>query len=48
VSKAGAYPRGTHIRRSLYGRLWASPTNIIRLGWKGLPGTNTQAYYEPP
>jgi hypothetical protein len=25
----------------------ASPTNI-RLGWKGLPGTNTQAYHENP
>jgi hypothetical protein len=29
----------------LYGRFMASPTNI-RLGWKGLPGTNTLAYYE--
>ncbi len=29
----------------LLGRLLASPTNI-RLGWKGLPGTNTLAYYE--
>jgi hypothetical protein len=28
-------------------RLLASPTNI-RLGWKGLPGTNTLAYYENP
>ncbi len=27
------------------GRLLASPTNI-RLGWKGLPGTNALAYYE--
>jgi hypothetical protein len=27
--------------------LLASPT-IIRLGWKGLPGTNTLAYYENP
>jgi hypothetical protein len=26
----------------LWGRLLASPTNI-RLGWKGLPETNTQA-----
>jgi hypothetical protein len=25
----------------------AQPTNI-RLGWKGLPGTNTLAYYENP
>jgi hypothetical protein len=29
----------------LYGRLLASPTNI-RLGLKGLPRTNTLAYYE--
>jgi hypothetical protein len=25
----------------------ASPTNI-RLGWKGLPGTNTLAYFKNP
>ncbi len=31
----------------LYGRLLASPENT-RLGWKGLPGTNTLAYYENP
>jgi hypothetical protein len=29
----------------LKGRLLASPTNI-RLGLKGLPGTNAVAYYE--
>ncbi len=29
----------------LKGRLLALPTNI-RLGWKGLPGTNILAYYE--
>ncbi len=28
----------------LYGRLLALPTNT-RLGWKGLPGTDTLAYY---
>jgi len=27
------------------GRLWPYPANI-RLGWKGLPGSNTLAYYE--
>ncbi len=32
---SGGYP--------LLGRLLASPTNI-RLGWSGLPGTNTLAY----
>ena len=31
----------------LYGRLLASPTNN-KLGWYGLPGTNTLAYYENP
>jgi hypothetical protein len=29
----------------LYDRLLALPPNIA-LGWKSLPGTNTQAYYE--
>jgi hypothetical protein len=29
------------------GRPLALPTNI-RPGWKGLPGTNTLAYYENP
>jgi len=29
----------------LYSRLLALPTNI-RLGWRGLPGTNALAYYE--
>jgi hypothetical protein len=28
----------------LYGKFLALPTNT-RLGWKGLPGTNTLAYY---
>ncbi len=31
--------------RLLEGRLLASPTNI-RIGWKGLPGTNAIAYYQ--
>jgi hypothetical protein len=34
VSKAGTF---------LQGRLQASPTNI-RLGWKGLPGTNSSLF----
>jgi hypothetical protein len=29
----------------LYGKVQTLPT-IIRLGWKSLHGTNTQAYYE--
>jgi hypothetical protein len=32
---------------SLNGRPLALPTNI-RLGWRGLPRTNTLAYYENP
>jgi hypothetical protein len=27
---------------------WPYVTTNIRLGWKGLPGTNTLAYYENP
>ncbi len=38
AGKAGAYPSEAPFR------LLASPTNI-RLGWKGMPGTNTLAYY---
>ncbi len=37
-----------HLSRApLYGRLLASPTNI-RLGWRGVPRTNTLAYYGKP
>jgi hypothetical protein len=45
--KARAYPSEATSGVPLYGRLLASPTNI-RLGWKGLPVTNAQAYYEDP
>jgi hypothetical protein len=38
-SKARAY------LSSLLGRFLALPTNITR-GWKGIPGTNTLAYYD--
>jgi hypothetical protein len=34
-------------RAPLLGRLLASSTNM-RQGWKGLPRTNTLAYYENP
>jgi hypothetical protein len=44
-------PEGTQVKQlsgtPLKGRLLASPTNT-RLGWKGLPGTNTLAYYGHP
>ncbi len=45
VRKAGAYPSGAPKEAPLWGRLLALPTNIT-LGWKGLSGINTQAYYE--
>jgi hypothetical protein len=38
-SKAGAYPRVEHLKGASLG-----PANI-RLGWRGLPETNTLAYY---
>jgi len=39
----GAYPRVEHLKGALIGRALALLANIS-LGWKGLPGTNTQAY----
>ncbi len=39
--RSGAYPRVEHLKAC------SLPANI-RLGWKGLPGTNTLAYYENP
>jgi hypothetical protein len=41
AGKARAYPNEAPFR------LLALPTNI-RLGWKGLPGTNALGYYENP
>jgi hypothetical protein len=43
ADKARAYPSETHIRCSTLG--WA-PGLIHRLGWKGLPETNTLVYHE--
>jgi hypothetical protein len=43
--KARAYPSEALSGVPLYTRLLALPINI-RLSWKGLPGTNTPAYYE--
>ena len=40
VGKPGAYPRAEHKKGAPAVRA------NIRLGWKGLPGTNTPAYYE--
>jgi hypothetical protein len=36
-----------HLIGASLGKAPALPANI-RLGWKGLPGTNTLAYYENP
>ncbi len=40
-----ARPRVEHLEGSLIGQAPALPA-IIRLGCRGLPGTNTLAYYE--
>jgi len=47
MGKAGAYPWKHLSGAPLYGRPLPLPTNT-RLGWTGLPGTNTLAYYENP
>ncbi len=44
-ARPGAYPRVEHLKGASIGQVLALPTNI-RLGYKGLPGTNTLAYYE--
>jgi len=41
----GAYPRVEHLKGVKHKYALALPTNI-RLGWKGLPGTNALAYFE--
>jgi hypothetical protein len=45
VGKAGAYPSEAPFRYSTLNRLLALPTNIS-LAWKGLPRTDTLAYYK--
>jgi hypothetical protein len=45
TSKAVAYSSKANVCASLYGRLVALLAKI-RLGYKGLPGTNTLAYEE--
>ena len=45
VGKAGAYPIVEPLKGASINLPLALPANI-RLGWKGLPGTNTLAYYE--
>jgi hypothetical protein len=45
AGKAGTYGVKHISGAPLYDRLLALPTNI-RVGWKGLPGTNPPAYYE--
>jgi hypothetical protein len=41
----GAYPRVKHLKDAALRYAPALPANK-RLGWKGLPRTNTLAYYE--
>ncbi len=45
AGKAKDYLSEATERYSTLGRLLASPTNI-RLGWKGLPGTKSLAFYK--
>jgi hypothetical protein len=45
--RPGAYPRVEHLKVASHGKTLALSANI-RLGWKGLPGTNTLAYYKNP
>jgi hypothetical protein len=44
---AGAYLRVEHLKGASFGQALALPANT-RLGWKGLSGTNTLAYFENP
>ncbi len=45
AGKAGAYPSEPPFSAPLKGRLLALAAKN-RLGWKGLPGANTLAYYK--
>ncbi len=47
VGNDGAYLSEASFRYSTLGQALALPMNI-RLGLKGLPGTNALAYYENP
>jgi hypothetical protein len=47
VARPGAYPRVEHLKGVSLGWAPASPSNI-RLGWRGVPGKNTLAYYKSP
>ncbi len=47
INRHGAYPRVKQLKGALLGYAPALPAHI-RLGWRGLPGTNTQAYNENP
>ncbi len=45
VGKAVAYPRLKHLKSASLRKARSLLTNV-RLGWKGLPGTNSLANYE--
>ncbi len=45
VCKPRAYPMVEHSKGASLGKAPSLPANI-RLGWNGLPGINTLAYYE--
>ncbi len=46
-ARPGAYPRVEYLKGASLGPSPALPANT-RLNWKGLPGTNTLAYYGNP
>ncbi len=45
VDRPGPYPRMKHLKDAS-NRLAQASLASIKLGWKGLEGTNTLAYYE--
>ncbi len=47
VGTPGVYPIVDHLKGASLGWAPALPANI-KQGWKGLPRTNTLAYYENP
>ncbi len=45
AGKDGAYTKVEHLKIASLRKALALPANV-RLGWKGLLGTNTLAYYD--
>jgi hypothetical protein len=47
VGEARSLPRAEHLNGASLRQALTLLTNV-RIGWKGLPDTNTLAYYENP